>query len=117
MHMRHCSRIAVFSWQRGALASRCVVNSRTNIAGCARNGACRHHFQMDDSCTGARPYTVNQLDSAIAHLEQVLNLDGANSLFSKTYWRARVEQAMSTPGVMPSQHARLQRLIDRIETS
>ncbi|MDR5740872.1 MULTISPECIES: hypothetical protein [unclassified Caballeronia] len=72
---------------------------------------------MDDSCTGARPYNVNQLDSAIAHLEQVLNFDGANSLFSKTYWRVRVEQALSTPGLMPCQHARLQRLLDRIETS
>jgi hypothetical protein len=72
---------------------------------------------MDDSCTGARPYNVNQLDSAIAHLEQVLKFDGANSLFSKTYWRARVEHALATPGLMPSQHARLQRLLHRIETS
>ncbi len=72
---------------------------------------------MDEICPGARPYHVNHLDAAIAHLEQVLNLDGANSLFSKTYWRSRVEHALSTPGLAPSQHTRLQRLLDRIEAA
>ncbi|VXA97648.1 conserved hypothetical protein [Burkholderia sp. 8Y] len=72
---------------------------------------------MEDLSPGTRPYTVHHLDAAIAHLEQVLNLDGANSLFSKTYWRSRVEEALSTPGLAPSQHARLQRLLDRIEES
>ena len=59
-------------------------------------------------------YSVGHLDSAIEHLEQVLSLEGANSLFSKTYWRGRVVQALSTPGLAPSQHSRLQRLLDRI---
>ncbi|WP_250536018.1 hypothetical protein [Caballeronia sp. AZ10_KS36] len=72
---------------------------------------------MEDLRQGPRPYNVNHLDAAIAHLEQVLNLDGANSLFSKTYWRSRVDQALSTPGLAPCQHARLQRLLDRISES
>ncbi|MDR5856340.1 hypothetical protein P9239_21920 [Caballeronia sp. LZ062] len=72
---------------------------------------------MEDFRQGTRPYNVNHLDAAIGHLEQVLGLDGANSLFSKTYWRSRVEEALSTPGLAPSQHARLQRLLDRIEAS
>ncbi|SAL61054.1 hypothetical protein AWB73_06790 [Caballeronia turbans] len=59
-------------------------------------------------------YSVGHLDSAIDHLEQVLSLEGANSLFSKTYWRGRVVQAIATPGLAPSQHSRLQRLLDRI---
>ncbi|WP_250523303.1 MULTISPECIES: hypothetical protein [unclassified Caballeronia] len=59
-------------------------------------------------------YSVGHLDSAIEHLERVLSLEGANSLFSKTYWRGRVVQALSTPGLAPSQHSRLQRLLDRI---
>ncbi|SAK99627.1 hypothetical protein AWB76_07758 [Caballeronia temeraria] len=65
---------------------------------------------------GARTllYSVGHLDTAIEHFEQVLNLEGANSLFSKTYWRARVVQAISTPGLAPSQHSRLQHLLDRI---
>jgi hypothetical protein len=68
---------------------------------------------------GARthPYKVSHLDSAIEHLEQVLSLEGANSLFSKTYWRQRVVQALSTPGLAPIQHSRLQRLLDRIAQS
>jgi len=72
---------------------------------------------MDETCPGGAPYNVNHLDAAIAHLEQVLNRDGANSVFSKTYWRSRVEQALTTPGLAPSQRVRLHRLLDRIATS
>jgi hypothetical protein len=62
----------------------------------------------------ARSYNISHLDTAIAHLEQVLNLEGANALFSKTYWRGRVLEALSTPGLAPAQQARLQCLLDRI---
>ncbi|SAK81700.1 hypothetical protein AWB79_05387 [Caballeronia hypogeia] len=65
----------------------------------------------------AHLYSVRHLDSAIEHLEQVLSLEGANSLFSKTYWRGRVVQALSTPGLAPCQHSRLQRLLERIAQS
>ena len=69
---------------------------------------------MNNFGAGIQRYSVRHLDSAIEHLEQVLSLEGANSLFSKTYWRGRVVQALSTPGLAPSQHSRLQRLLDRI---
>ncbi|BAN28152.1 hypothetical protein [Caballeronia insecticola] len=65
----------------------------------------------------APQYSIGHLDSAIEHLEQVLSLEGANSLFSKTYWRGRVVQALATPGLAPCQHSRLQRLLERIAQS
>jgi hypothetical protein len=72
---------------------------------------------MNNFSMVARSYNVSHLDSAIAHLEQVLNLEGANSLFSKTYWHGRVLEALSTPGLATSQSTRLQRLLDRIAAS
>jgi hypothetical protein len=69
---------------------------------------------MNYISAGTYPYSVGYLDTAIEHLEQVLSLEGANSLFSKTYWRGRVVQALSTPGLAPCQHSRLQHLLDRI---
>jgi hypothetical protein len=69
---------------------------------------------MNHIHTGTPSYSVGHLDSAISHLEQVLNLEGANSLFSQTYWRGRVVQALATPGLAPCQHSRLQRLLERI---
>jgi hypothetical protein len=72
---------------------------------------------MNPISTAARPYNVSQLDSVIQHLEQVLNLEGANSLFSRTYWHGRVVQALETPGLAPCQQNRLERLLDRIAHS
>ncbi|MDR5837640.1 hypothetical protein [Caballeronia sp. LZ034LL] len=69
---------------------------------------------MTDFYNGTPSYSVGHLDAAIEHLEQVLSLEGANSLFSQTYWRARVVQALATPGLAPCQYARLQRLLERI---
>ncbi|AET94633.1 MULTISPECIES: hypothetical protein [Caballeronia] len=69
---------------------------------------------MNNLGAGTHFYSIRHLDSAIEHFEQVLSLEGANSLFSKTYWRGRVVQALSTPGLAPAQHSRLQRLLDRI---
>ncbi|SAL01007.1 hypothetical protein [Caballeronia ptereochthonis] len=69
---------------------------------------------MNYDYAGPHPYSASHLDSAIEHLEQVLSLEGANSLFSQTYWRGRVVQALATPGLAPSQHNRLKRLLDRI---
>ncbi|SEI26303.1 hypothetical protein [Paraburkholderia hospita] len=62
------------------------------------------------------PYTFRDIDAAIAHLETVLDTDGASSLFSRTYWRDRVLQASSTTGLAPKQQQRLHRLLERIDT-
>lgn len=69
---------------------------------------------MNNLGAGTPRCSVRHLDSAIEHLEEVLSPEGANSLFSKTYWRGRVVQTLSMPGLAPSQHSRLQRLLDRI---
>jgi hypothetical protein len=66
---------------------------------------------------GASPYTPQNLDIAIAHLEQVLCAEGADSLFAQAYWRGRVLQAYATRGLMRTQQERLQRLLDRLESA
>jgi hypothetical protein len=63
---------------------------------------------------GASPYTPQNVDAAITHLEHVLGSAGADSLFAQSYWRGRVLQAFATPGLMRTQQERLQRLLDRI---
>jgi hypothetical protein len=60
------------------------------------------------------PYTAQNVDAAIAHLERVLSSEGAHSLFGQTYWRVRVMQVRATSGLMHTQRARLQRLLDLI---
>ena len=66
---------------------------------------------------GASPYTPQNLDIAIAHLERVLCAEGADSLFAQAYWRGRVLQAYATRGLMHTQQERLQRLLDRLATA
>jgi hypothetical protein len=66
--------------------------------------------------TGISPYTFRNIDPAISHLEQVLGAEGADSLFSRTYWRGRVLQARATPGLLPNQQQRLQRLLESIDS-
>jgi uncharacterized protein involved in tolerance to divalent cations len=63
------------------------------------------------------PYTSQNLDTVIAHLERVLCAEGANSLFAQAYWRGRVLQAYATPGLMQTQQERLQRLLDRLASA
>jgi hypothetical protein len=58
------------------------------------------------------PYTAQNVDGAIAHLERVLSLEGAHSLFGRTYWHMRVIQISATPGLPHSHRARLQRVLD-----
>ncbi|MGF6265827.1 hypothetical protein OKW49_006820 [Paraburkholderia youngii] len=48
---------------------------------------------------GKSPYTRLTDDAAIAHLELILSADGADSLFSRTYWRACVEQVNTAAGL------------------
>ena len=63
---------------------------------------------------GVSPYTPQNIDVAISHLERVLCTEGANSLFAQAYWRGRVLQAYATRGLMRAQQDRLQRLLDRL---
>ncbi len=72
---------------------------------------------MNNFSVVARSYNVSHLDATITHLEQVLNLEGANSLFSKTDWYGCVLEALSTPGLATSQRVPLQRLLGRIAQS
>ncbi|AUT66409.1 hypothetical protein C2L65_42675 [Paraburkholderia terrae] len=60
------------------------------------------------------PYTPQTAEDAIAHLERILSADGADSLFSRTYWRGRVQQVSATRGLTPQQRARLARLLDSL---
>jgi hypothetical protein len=62
------------------------------------------------------PYTLQNVDAAIADIEQVLCAEGADSLFVQAYWRGRALQAYATPGLAPTQRERLQRLLDRPPT-
>jgi hypothetical protein len=68
----------------------------------------------DRNVLGKSPYTLQNIESAIVHLEQVFSEDGADWLFSRTYWHQRVLQALATPGLVPVQAERLQRLLDSI---
>jgi len=63
------------------------------------------------------PYTPQNVDAAITHLERVLSSEGAHSLFGQTYWRVRVMQVSATPGLMHSQRVRLQRLSDLLASA
>jgi hypothetical protein len=57
------------------------------------------------------PYTPQTAEDAISHLERILSADGADSLFSRTYWRTRVQQVSATRGLTPQQRARLEKLL------
>lgn len=58
-------------------------------------------------------YTPRNVDSEIEHLERVLAGEGAHSMFGRTYWRARVMEVRATPGLVPRQLTRLERLLSR----
>jgi hypothetical protein len=60
------------------------------------------------------PYTPQTAEDAIAHLERILSADGADSLFSRTYWRARVQQVSATRGLTQLQQARLDKLLESL---
>ncbi|SAL06623.1 hypothetical protein AWB78_08157 [Caballeronia calidae] len=58
--------------------------------------------------------TPRSLDVEIEHLERVLAGEAADSLFGRTYWRARVVKASTSPGLVPPQRVRLERLLSRL---
>jgi hypothetical protein len=56
------------------------------------------------------PYTGKTVDNAITHLEHVLRVPGVTGVLGMDYWRARVDQLAASPGLAPTQHARIARL-------
>lgn len=58
-------------------------------------------------------YVPRSIDSEIDRLERVLTGEGADSMFARTYWRARVIEVRGTPGLIPIQLERLERLLGR----
>jgi hypothetical protein len=64
--------------------------------------------------TGRSPYTIHNIDVAINHLERILSGEALDAVFSRTYWRGRIVQALSTPGIASSQQERLRRMLDRL---
>ncbi|WP_321882891.1 hypothetical protein [Paraburkholderia bannensis] len=63
------------------------------------------------------PYTVHNLDTAIAHLEIAMSADKAMAIFGLSYWHGRVLEIRSTPGILHSQERRLQCLLDWFTSS
>ncbi|CAD6555576.1 hypothetical protein LMG27952_05852 [Paraburkholderia hiiakae] len=63
------------------------------------------------------PYTVHNLDTAIAHLESAISADKTMEIFGASYWHARVLELRSTPGILHIQERRLQCLLDRFAAS
>ena len=59
-------------------------------------------------------FAPGNVDSEIDHLERVLAGEGADSMFARTYWRARVIEVRATPGLVPPQRERLERLLSRL---
>ena len=48
--------------------------------------------------TDIGPYTHKNIETAIRHLENLLNAEGANSVFAKSHLRQRVLQACAIRG-------------------
>ncbi len=57
---------------------------------------------------------VLRIDSEIKHLETVLRGRREPDLLAHDYWRQRIMQALSTPGLLPSQMKRLESLLMRL---
>ncbi|WP_043203336.1 hypothetical protein [Paraburkholderia acidipaludis] len=63
---------------------------------------------------GESPYTVQNLDDAIAHLEAAIAADNHVAVFGRRYWFDRVQQIALTPGIMHAQARRLSHLLSRL---
>jgi hypothetical protein len=60
----------------------------------------------------ASPYTIQNLDAAIAHLEVAVAAECRVPVLGAQYWRRRVLQVASTRGIQHGQLRRLQRVLD-----
>jgi hypothetical protein len=63
---------------------------------------------------GESPYTVQNLDDAIAHIEAAIAADNLIAVFGQRYWLDRVRQIALTPGIMQAQVRRLDHLQSRL---
>ncbi|WP_207915659.1 hypothetical protein [Paraburkholderia sp. BL9I2N2] len=63
------------------------------------------------------PYTPQNVDIAIDHLERVVLEKQSESLFPRACLLERIIQAFPTPGLNPVQQQRLERLLERISAS
>ncbi|MGF6809531.1 hypothetical protein OKW30_004657 [Paraburkholderia sp. Clong3] len=66
----------------------------------------------EKSLAGA--YTGKTADSAIAHLEYVLSVDGATTVLTPAYWRVRASELAAIPTLTPTQRARVARILLQI---
>jgi hypothetical protein len=58
---------------------------------------------------------LQTVDSEISHLERVLCLEIAHTVFCQTYWRSRVLQLKTAPGLVHEQRQRVERLLSLLE--
>jgi hypothetical protein len=58
---------------------------------------------------------LERVDSEINHLERIICLEVAHTVFGQTYWRARVMQLQMTPGLAHEQRVKVQRLLNLLE--
>jgi hypothetical protein len=77
----------------------------------------RTEVETDGARRPLSPYTVHNLDTAIAHLEIAMSADKAMAIFGLSYWHGRVLEIRSTPGILHSQQRRLQCLLDWFTSS
>jgi hypothetical protein len=69
------------------------------------------------TASGARtasPYTIQNLDAAIAHLEVAVAAECRAPVLGVQYWRRRVLQVASTGGIQDGQLRRLHRVLDAL---
>lgn len=62
----------------------------------------------------AGAYSGKTADSAIAHLEFVLSVDGATTVLTPAYWRVRASELAAIPTLTPTQRARVARILLQI---
>ncbi len=60
----------------------------------------------------ASPYSPQNVDFAIKHLERVVRAQDSKVIFAQTYWRGRILEVLTTLGLVQTQQERLHRLLD-----
>lgn len=94
----------------------CGETTRASLAGARRaqrEETTRAREKTDTELRPLSPYTIQNLDAAIAHLEIAMNADQGMAIFGQSYWHGRVLELRSTPGIMHAQERRLLLLMDR----
>lgn len=90
--------------------------------GVGRNAACsprrsatkKANTKTASATRPASPYTIQNLDAAIAHLEVAVAAEHRAPVLGAQYWRRRVLQVASTGGIQGGQLRRLQRVLDAL---